>query len=124
MKVKIKKSVKVNKVNTTTTTPEKNKTPQKVAKTTEKEKSVKEKSVNTPVKKEKVKKDQKDSPKSLKYKYPEGYSQLEMKKFRMKVRKGLDDLNKKLSQVPKDSEDYKKLLQELEDFKLKYYNYN
>lgn len=118
MKVKIKKSVKVNEVNTTTTTtPEKNKTPQKVAKTTEKEKSV-----NTPVKKEKVKKDQKDSPKSLKYKYPEGYSQLEMKKFRMMVRKGLDDLNKKLSQVPKDSEDYKKLLQELEDFKLKYYN--
>ena len=118
MKVKIKKSVKINKVNTTTTTPEKNKTPQKVAKTTEKEKSV-----NTPVKKEKVKKeDQQDSPKSLKYKYPEGYSQLEMKKFRMMVRKGLNDLNKKLSQVPKDSEDYKKLLQELADFKLKYYN--
>ena len=117
MKVKVKKSVKVNKVNTTIT-PEKNKTPQKVAKTTEKEKSVN----NTPVKKEKVKKDQKDSPKSLKYKYPEGYSQLEMKKFRMMVRKGLNDLNKKLSQVPKDSEDYKKLLQELEDFKLKYYN--
>lgn len=116
MKVKVKKSsVKVNKVNTTT--PEKNKTPQKVVKTTEKGKSV-----NTPVKKEKVKEDQKDSPKSLKYKYPKGYSQLEMKKFRMMVRKGLNDLNKKLSQVPKDSEDYKKLLQELADFKLKYYN--
>lgn len=116
MKVKVKKSsVKVNKVNPIT--PEENKTTHKVVKIPKKEKaSVPE------VKKEKEKKEGKDSPKILKYKYPEGYSQLEMKKFRMMVRKGLNDLNKKISSVSPDSEDYQKLIKELEDFKLKYYN--
>lgn len=64
----------------------------------------------------------KKSPKELKYKYPEGLSKQEMKKFRFKLRKELKSLQEALMKLTQGTPEFEKKSKELEEFLKTNYN--